>query len=349
MGSWIVVPELDTINILTEYGRFLENDYRMIIEHLEVPDVFEEFVEKTHRKFVFVSDSDIPWVLAKSVYLCLKLAGPDSIVVKSNNLDETFMVQNILENHANDVKYKIFTAHHDELKLDNEWRDEIENSTDIIVFGDETMSRAFREYETVARRVWERGNKFSFGIIKAEYLTQSIINKICFDFFSFYGEGSLSPKFYFIVGKINKKIIKQFAMNMITMYGGMIQEYREKLPLTKKSDLVQKIVGVNYAAKYIRIGNLRTEDFFDKLYGDVRLVEVDDLEQVEDFIKDWQDNINTVATNVDDDMETLDLLEDRMVIRICDIGDMQFPEFFEQYDRVDDFMMFSGDDEEEYL
>ena len=111
MGSWIVVPELDTINILTEYGRFLENDYRMIIEHLEVPDVFEEFVEKTHRKFVFVSDSDTPWVLAKSVYLCLKLAGPDSIVVKSNNLDETFMVQNILENHANDVKYKLSLIH----------------------------------------------------------------------------------------------------------------------------------------------------------------------------------------------------------------------------------------------
>ena len=140
----------------------------------------------------------------------------------------------------------MFVAHNDELKLSNEWRDEIENSTDIIVFGSQNAMEAFREHETVDRRVWEHGFKFSFGLIRSEQLTPSIINRICFDFFSFYGEGSLAPKFYFILGKLTKKQIKEFSAAMITLYGEFIESYRDKLPLTRKSELVQKIINFYY-------------------------------------------------------------------------------------------------------
>ena len=33
-----------------------------------------------------------------------------------------------------------------------------------------------------------------------------------------------------------------------------------------------------------------------------------------------------------------------MIPRICHIGDMQFPDFFEQYDTLDDFNIYVSDD-----
>lgn len=348
INDWIINPSVDMVSVLAQYGRFLETDYRMVIESLGVPSTFEEYKENTGRRFLIVGSEETPGLIAKSVYLCLKLAGPDNISVKVPTLDESFLIQNVFEHHAGDVKHRIFVAHGDELKLSSEWRDEIEKSTDIIVFGSQNSMEAFREYETVDRRVWEHGFKFSFGLIKAEQLTPSSINKICFDFFTYYGEGCLAPKFYFIVGNLSRKIIKQISANMITLYGDFIEEYRSKLPITRKSDLVNQTLGSLYAAKYVRIENLKSKELFDNLYGDIRLVVVDDVDDVEDFIEKWADNISSVAINIDDDPEYLDLLEDNMIIRICNIGDMQFPEFFEQYDSVDDFIIYSGDDDGEF-
>ena len=347
MSRWIINPEVDMVSTLAQYGRFLENDYRMIIEHLIIPQVFEEYTEKTNRKFVIVGAKDSPWILAKSAYLCLKLAGPDSVVVKTPNLDESFMVQNVLEYHADDVRYKVFVSQHDEIKLSNEWREEVENATDIIVFGSKNAMEAFREYEMVDRRVWEHGYRFSFGIVQEEHLTASTINNICFDFFSFYGEGSLAPKFYFVVGKLKKKIANQFSKNMRSIYGSLIKEYREKLPLTRKSELTEQMINSDYAAKFVRINDLHDDELFDTLYGDIRLVPVDDMESVENFINKHRDNISTVAINIDDDVKTLDLLEEKMIVRICDIGSMQFPDFFEQYDNVDDYNIYVGEEEED--
>lgn len=345
MDKWIINPSVDMVSVLTQYGRFLENDYRMAIEHLAIPSTFEEYTEKTGRKFLIVGAKEAPIILAKSVFLCLKLAGPDSVVVKAPNLDDTFIVENIFDHHAGDVRNKTFVAQSDELRLSSEWRDEIENATDIIVFGNQNSMETFRDYETVDRRVWEHGFKFSFGIVRAEHLTPSIINKICFDFFSFYGEGCLAPKFYFVVGELSRNVIKQFSANMAEFYGYFIEEYRDKLPLTRKSELVRRSIDANYVAPYIRIESLHSKNLFDTLYGDVRLAVVDDLDIVDDLISDWIDNISTVAINFDDDSDILDFLEDRAVVRICDVGEMQLPEFFEQYDSVDDFNIYSDDDD----
>jgi hypothetical protein len=344
INEWIINPSVDMVAVLAQYGRFLETDYRMLIESMGVPSTFEEYTEKTGRRFLIVGAKETPGLIAKSAYLCLKLAGPDSVVVKVPTLDESFLLQNVFDHHAGDVRNKIFVSHGDELKLSSEWRDEIENATDIIVFGSQNAMEAFREYETVDRRVWEHGFKFSFGLVRAEHLTPSIINEICFDFFSYYGEGCLAPKFYFIVGKLSKKIAKQFSDNMSSFYGEYIEEYREKLPLTRKSELVQVTLDSKYAYDYVRLGDLNSDDIFDNLYGDVRLVVADDLDEVSYFIHEWSDNISTVAINMQDDPAMMDLLDDHMVIRICNIGEMQFPEFFEQYDSVDDFNIYVGDE-----
>jgi hypothetical protein len=343
---WIINPEIGMVETLAQYGRFLESDYRMAIEHLEVPRVFEEYAEKTNRKFVIIGANDAPWMLAKTVFLCLKLAGPDSIVVKSHNIDEIFMVQNIFEHHAKDVKNKTYIAGLNDLELNDEWLEDLEQATDIIVFGDENIMKAYREYETVDRHVWEHGSKFSFGIVKEEHLTPTNINDICFDFFSFYGEGSLAPKFYFVLGKIRRKHVMQFSDNMNALYGVITQEYRDKLPLTKRSDLVHNAIAANYVEKYVRLDSLKLINVFDTLYGDVRLIQVDDLDDIESFIKKWQDSIVTVAVNTDDDAALCDLLDDMMVVRVCHFGDMQFPGFFEQYDHVDDFNIFVDEETE---
>ena len=318
----------------------------MIIEHLEVPRVFEEYAEKTQRKFVIIGGNNAPWMLPKTVFLCLKLAGPESIVVKSPNLDEVFMVQNVLEHYADGVRHGVYTTISDELELNDEWNKELNDATDIIVFGNNKTMEAYREYETVDTHVWEHGEKFSFGVIKEEHLTPTNINDICFDFFSFYGEGSLAPKFYFVLGKVRRKHARQFSDNMTALYGGLIQEYRDKLPLTKRSNLVQNTITANYEEKYVRIDSLESDKLFDTLHGDVKLIPVNDLEDIKDFVEKWHDSIATVSINMDDDPATYDLLEDMMVVRTCHLGSMQFPDFFEQYDHVDDFNIYVDEETE---
>jgi hypothetical protein len=345
ISDWVINPKVDTVSVLEQYGRFLEDDYRMVIDHLAVPKNFEEYTEKSGRRFLIVSSRESPGLIAKSAYLCLKLAGPESVAVKTSMLDESLLVQNVFDNHAGNTKTKLFVAHSDELKLSSDWRDEIEMATDIIVFGDDNAMKAFREHETVDRRVWEHGFKFSFGIIRAEQLTPTAINKICFDFFSFYGEGLLAPKFYFILGRLSKKTARQFSAAMIAFYGEYIERYRDKLPFTRKSELTQQMINSKNIFRYIRMDDLNSTTLFDNLYGDVRLVVVDSEEEIEDFIDEWYDNISSVAINIDDDPSFLDLLEENMVVRICNIGTMQFPDFFEQYDTVDDFNIYAGEEE----
>lgn len=344
MSNWIINPSIDMVSVLAEYGRFLEDDYRMAIECMGIPHSFDEYSEKTGRRFIIIGGKEKPGLIAKSVFLCLKLAGPDRIAVYVPNLDEMFLVQNVFEHHGKDVENKMFVTHHDLLNLDSAWRDEINKATDIIVYGGKNALESWRDFETVDRHVWEHGDLFSFGIVRAGTLTQKIINEICFDFFCYYGEGRLAPKFYFIIGSYNKKIIENFAMNMVVNYGRNIKEYRSKLPLTRKSDLTQETINANYAAKFIRVEDLNSDEMFSTLYGDARLVFVEDIEEVKDFIEKWRDSIGSVAINWSDDSDIFDMLEDEMVVRICEVGDMQFPDFFEQYDAVDDFNVYVADD-----
>jgi len=320
----------------------------MTIEHLVVPMAFDEYTEKTNRKFLIVGGKENPTLLAKSVYLCLKLAGPESITVRTDMVDDSLLVQNIFDYHGEGVKTRLFIPSVDDMDLSSEWRDAIEESTDIVVFGGKEAMEAFRDYETVDRRVWEHGYKFSFGVIRAEQLTAVNIANICFDFFSYYGEGMLAPKFYFIVGQLKKKSTYQFSKTMEAFYGSMIEEYRSRLPLTRQSDLIKSTVNSNYLRKYVRLENLHSDILSATLYGDIQLVMVDDLGEVSDFIEEWSDHISTVAINTDDDPEMIDLLEDLQVTRICQIGNMQFPDFFEQYNTVDDFNIYVKEDDDTF-
>ena len=345
--SWIVNPSLDMPSVLAQYGRFLEEDYRMAIESMYVPEFFEYNLEPTGRRFVIIGGKDNPTLLSKSVYLCARLAGAESIDVRSNQMDETFLAQNVLEHHAGNTKHRVFIPIPDALSLHEDWHQALNDATDIVVFGNQDTMNAYRDYETVDRRVWEYGEKFSFGVVRAEELNAVTINNICFDFVAYYGDGRLAPKFYFVIGKITDKMIKSFSENMIAIYRPFIEEHRNKLPFTRKSAFAQQYIGSNYKAYYLREGKLSDKDILDPLYGDVRLIQVDDLEQINDFLIDYVDSISTVAVNIDDDYDMLDMLDDIMVPRVCPFGDMQFPDFFESYDALDDFNIYVKEEEEE--
>ena len=113
MKQWIINPAVDMVATLSTYGRFLPEDYRMIIQHLYVPETFVEFNGETDRKFVIVGGKENPMLIAKSLFLCIKLAGAKEIAVKLETLDEAFIAQNILENHSRLFNYQLFTPHHD--------------------------------------------------------------------------------------------------------------------------------------------------------------------------------------------------------------------------------------------
>lgn len=345
-NQWVINPTVGMPDILEQYGRFLAPDYRVLFESMEVPSIFEDDLTPTGRKFVIIGGDENPMLFARSVFLCAKLSGAESIDIKSSHLDDIFIAQNVLQHHAIDIDYHVHISLFEGLHLSQRWFNAIDNATDVVVFGDDNALRHYRDYETPSRRVWEYGESFSFGIIKAEDINHVIASSMCFDFISFYGHGRLAPKFYFVIGTITKKIVHMLSGCMVAMFSDAVEDYRDKLPFTKKSDLTQKYINSNYGSFYVRINKLSDDDLFDQLYGDVRIVQVDSMEDIEDFILEHRDKISTVAINFDDDEDVFEDLCDMMIPRICDIGNMQFPDFFEQYDVVDDFIIYVKDEDD---
>lgn len=343
---WIVNPEIGLVDTLASYGRFLENDYRMAIEHMSVPSHFEEYLEDTDRSFVIIGAKSVPGATAKSVFLCLKLAGARSITVKAPTLDEYFMILNVIHHHnTQEIPVNVVSSNSEELVLDPNWNRALEEATDIVVFGGKETVDAFQAYETPTRKVWVHGPKFSFGIIRAEDLSPMNIKQMCRDFYSFYGEGCLSPKFYVVYGDMSSQQYQEISDSMTAFFGLPINEFRAKLPLTRRSELTQQFVSANYAGKFVRKDQLNSNSVFTTLYGDARICNVVELEQVSNFIDKWSDNISTIALNFLDE-ELCSVAEQGLVPRICNYGEMQFPGFFEQFDSVDDFDIYVGVEED---
>jgi len=340
--QWIVNPTGDFVSTLATIGRFLESDYRTAIKNGEVPSDFDENLEPSERKFVIIGARSVPMATAKSVFLCLRLAGPESVVIKTATEDEGLLVQNVLDNWTpHGVKTKIFSIGSDKLRNFPEWSKYLEEATDIVVFGGRETAESFIELETRKRNVYIHGPKFSFSIIRAENLNMTHLNDICDDFGLYYGEGCLSPKFCIIVGKIDEKWYKEASLIMQAEHGENIAEFRNKLPMAKKSELVQEIVTANVVGKHVRVESLKDEKkLFSPLYGDARFVNIKNLDDLIPFLETWRYDISTVACLEEDD-ETVDLLDEFNITRVCAFGEMQFPEFDEPFDIVDDFDIYS--------
>jgi len=336
--NWIVNPTGDFVKELALSGRFLESDYRIAIKNGDIPDDFDENLEKSDRKFVIIGARSVPMATAKSVFLCLRLAGPESVVIKTATEDEGLLVQNVLDNWTpHGVETKIFSIGSDKLRNYPEWAKYLEEATDIVVFGGRETVDSFIELETRKRNVYIHGPKFSFSIIKAKDLNMAHLNDICDDFGLYYGEGCLSPKFCIIVGKVDPKWYHEASLIMQAEHGDNIMEFRGKLPMAKKSELVQEIVTANVVGKYVRVETLDDKKkLFSPLYGDVRFINVNTLDDLVPFLEDWKYDISTVACLEEED-DIVDLMDEFNITRVCAFGEMQFPEFDEPFDIVDDF------------
>jgi len=336
--QWIINPDAHLVQNCADVGRFLEDDYRLAIKANPVPMEFEENLEPSGRRFVIIGARSVPAATAKSVFLCLRLAGAESVVVKTASEDEGFLVKNVLDNWTPEgVETEIFSMGSDKLRDLPEWNRRIEEATDLVVFGGEDTAKAFVEFENRNRNVYIHGPKFSFGVVHTKDLTMGNLGDICYDFATFYGEGCLSPKFVVLVGTLDKKWLEEAARIMLAEYKNKIDEFRSKLPLARKSDLVQEIVSANMPYKYIRLESPYVpESIMSTLYGDVRFVNVRDLAELKPLVEKWRPNISSVAC-LEDDEPTIQLLKSKDVTRICSFGEMQFPGFYEQFDPVDDF------------
>ena len=338
---WIVNPEVDLVSKCESVGRFLALDYRHAIKNSEVPSDFEDNLEPSGRRFVIIGAKSVPMATAKSVFLCLRLAGAESIAIKAPTEDEAWLIKNVLDYWTPEgTQAKMFSFGSERLRDLPEWNKVIDEATDLVVFGGADTARAFSEFENKERRVYIHGPKFSLGIVKVENLTMSDLTDICDDFGSYYGEGCLSPKFYVLVGDLSKSNIKwldEAGIIMNANHGSKIEEFRAKLPMAKKSEVVQSLISSKIHTKYVNIASIDDEkSLLSPLYGSSRFVNVQKLSDLKLFLDLWSNAISTIACDYKDE-EIRDLLDECGIIRACPFGLMQFPEFNEQFDHIDDF------------
>ena len=336
--EWIINPGPDLVNNCAAVGRFLESDYRTAIKNNAIPMGFEENFEPSGRRFVIIGARSVPIATAKSVFLCLRLAGAESVVVKTATEDEGFLVKNVFQHWTPiGTDTELFSMGSDQLRDFPEWNKRIEDATDLVVFGDDDTAKTFVEFENRKRNVYVHGPKFSFGIIHVKDLTMSRLADICFDFATFYGEGCLSPRFVVLVGNYDPNWLYEASLIMQAEYGQQIEEFRNKLPLLRKSNLVQELVSSNMVHKFVRLESLReTKIITGELYGDARFVNVKTLADLKPFLEHWRSRISSVAC-LEDDEPVRELLKAKDIVRTCSFGEMQFPHFYEQFDPVDDF------------
>ena len=335
---WIVNPEAGLLSKCESVGRFLVSDYKLAIRESEVPEYFEDILEPSGRKIVIIGAKSVPMATAKSVFLALRLSGAESVYIKAPTEDEALLIKNVLDNWAPEgVKTKIFSIGSTQLKEMAEWNRIIEECTDLVVFGGVDTAEAFSEFESKERRVYIHGPKFSFGIINSGDLNMSRLRDICSDFGAYYGEGCLSPKFYVIVGDVlPDEWFYEASLIMQAEHGSNIEEFRAKLPLGKKSEVVQSLASSNILYKYVAVEDLDDKKMFGPLFGGARFVLVNDYKDLWEFMDRWKSRISTIAC-LEEDGEAQFLTDSFDVVRTCSFGSMQFPSFDEQFDTVDDF------------
>ncbi len=326
--------------ILNQFGGFLESDYERLINNSIISPHFIPHNHNSHRKIVIVGSDGTPLLVAKSVFLALQLSGADTIDIKPSSLDEALIIENVIKN--NNI-YKIKTSVHvgtdQEVELSSTWRDIIDNATDIIVFGDFETVEYYKTLETEHRRIYLHEDKMSFGVVNSKLLTDKVIDNICFDFFNFYGTGSLSPKFYIFINELDIDKLRAIGDTYNLLYGEQIEEFRSKLNFAQQANLA-KFMSNGKISRYLNV--LNSIDYFqiDNLYGDMKILMVKTIDDANKLISVVKDSISTIAVDPTD-QELVSMVEFNMPSRICDIGLMHSLDFWDSVDDQSDFDIYN--------
>lgn len=328
-------------SILDQFGDFLENDYERLINNSIIEPCFTPHNYNSHRKIVIVGSDGTPLLTPKSVFLALQLSGADTIDIKPSSLDEALIIENVIKN--NNI-YTINTSVHigtdQEVDLSSDWRRIIDNATDIVVFGDFQLIEYYKTLENEHRRIFTHENKISFGIVNSSTLTDSLIDNIYFDFFNFYGMGSLSPKFYIFVGEPDPEIIQTISSTYSSIYGASIDQFRSKLNFVHQTNLV-RFLNDEKISRYLYI--IKNINYFQvsNLYGDIKILVVKTIDDADKLMSVLKDSISTIAVDPLD-QEIVSMVEFNMPSRMCDIGSMHSLNFWDSVDDQSDFDIYNN-------
>lgn len=327
--------------ILGQFGLFLEEDYERLINDSIIPFNFSSNSRKTNRKIVIIGSDNTPLLVSKSVFAALQLSGASSLDVKPSSLDEALIVENIIKNNnINNMRATVHIGTDPEVELSSPWREVIDEATDIIVFGDYQIVEYYKTLGNKTRKIYTHENKISFGITRSSSITDSLIDNMSLDFFNFYGFGSLSPKFYVSIGEIDLEVLERISDVYSSVYGEKIEEFRSKLNFVQKTNL-SKLIVQNKMFHYINttrnIGTLELNN----LFGDIKILVVNSMEDVDKLIDVLSESISTIAVDPLDE-ETISMVESNMPPRICNIGSMHALDFWESVDSLSDFDIYNN-------
>ena len=328
-------------SILSQFGTFLESDYERLFSNSIIPSNFTPHKNNSHRNIVIVGSDGTPLLTSKSVFLALQLSGADTINIKPSSLDEALIIENIIKyNNMFTIKTSVHVGTDQEIELSSSWIDVINNATDIIVFGDNQTIKYYKTLENEYRRIYTHEDKVSFGIVNSNSITDILIDNICFDFFNFYGFGSLSPKFYIFIGDISQETLTEIGNTYSAVYGEQIEEFRSKLNFVQQSNLTRFITREKIS-RYIHIIRDFNNLQINNLYGDIRIVMVKTIEEADQLISMLKNDISTIAVDPCDE-EIVSMVEFNMPSRICNIGSMHALHFWDSVDEQSDFDIFNG-------
>jgi len=348
-GLYYINSDNNFSSILSQFGDFLESDYERLFNSSIIPLNFTPHNNNSNRKIVLVGSDKTPLLIAKSVFLALQLSGADTIDIKPSSLDEALIIENIIKN--NNI-YKIKTSVHvgtdQEIELSASWMNVINNATDIIVFGDYQTVEYYKTLANEHRRVYTHEDKLSFGVVNSKSIIESLnstlitgtlIDNMCFDFFNFYGFGSLSPKFYIVIGELDKESLTKLGNTYNAIYGEQIEEFRSKLNFVQQANLT-RFLTKEKVSRYINIIKGVNNFQINNLYGDMRIYIAQSIEEANEVISMFKNDISTIAVDPDD-QEIVSMVEFNMPNRICNIGSMHSLHFWDSVDEQSDFDIYN--------
>lgn len=327
--------------ILSQFGLFLEEDYEKLINNSIIPINFSPSTHKTSRKIVLIGSDNTPLLVSKSIFLALQLSGAETLDIKPSSLDEALLAENIIKNNnTNHIKTTVHVGTDIEVELSTSWRDVVENATDIVVFGNYQIIEYYKTLENEHRRVHLHEDKISFGVINSNNITDTLIDNLCLDFFNFYGVGTLSPKFYITIGEMSLDVLKEIDKTYTLVYGEQVEEFRSKLNIIQRTNLM-RFSSHDKAFGYINLAKNVVELQLNDLFGDIKILSVKSIKDVDKLISVLHDNISTISVNPVD-TEILSVVESNIPPRICDIGTMHSLGFWESMDNLSDFDVYNN-------
>ena len=348
MDSHYILDPSDTIaELCSENGHFLEDDYYMAMSHNEVPASYWDRVKKieqSDRQIVIVGSHETPMTIVKNAFLAYTLAKPKKLTVKASCQDDSIMLKEMLAQNEiyNGGEYNVYHSKKEELASNGAWIRDIEDATDVMVFGGMDTLSFFGMEATDKKSVYLHRPKFSFGIVSKECLeNEDNLAGLAGDFLSFFGEGTLAPRFYMTLGKLSNDQLTYLA-DCMKNEEDIIKEFRAKLPLSKKTFLLNNKMFDQYIYPHIKVSNMDNPEFISSLFGDMRLIEVNNEEQVLTFLSEYEQIVSSVALE-EETMGDFVAGWPYHIPRFCDIGSLQFPYFYEPIDDVDDVEIYKKD------